>query len=148
MFKGRYTERDGIRYCSKHPDIALVYYGVYNNQRHYQCPACNLSRRERHKNEVFEALGNQCTRCGIDDTRVLQVDHVHGTGFVDRNKFGNGSVVSLVSQSVTYRDYFYAHLDEYQLLCANCHILKTREAGDYRKNHTGRPRKSSIIETS
>lgn len=50
--------------------------------------------------------------------------------------YGGNSFVELVIHNGMFREYFYSHLDEYQILCANCHTIKTIENGEY-----GAPRK-------
>lgn len=70
-------------------------------------------------------------RCGIDDKRVLEIDHVKGDGHLDREK-----VVSI------YRKILTSPRDDtkYQILCANCHRIKTIENGD----HLSRRKKETI----
>lgn len=60
-------------------------------------------------------------RCGLDESIVLQIDHVRGGGTADR---GAKSVHRW------YTDVFKCSTD-FQLLCANCHVRKSRENGEY-----------------
>lgn len=70
---------------------------------------------------VLALLGGTCVACGIADERVLQVDHIDGGGKrhrLERPAWG------------PYRDMRNALLagegrDRYQLLCRNCHHIKT-----------------------
>jgi len=82
---------------------------------------------QRKRMEAIAALGGKCSRCGIDDWRVLQIDHITGGGnrklirTICRSKY-HGVVVA-EAQSGTY-----------QLLCANCNWIKRyelRETGNY-----------------
>lgn len=70
--------------------------------------------------QAYEILGNKCVNCGIDDYRVLQVDHIKtirrknnksnaDTGYRLRLKVIRGTT----------------DLNNLQLLCANCHQIKT-----------------------
>lgn len=81
---------------------------------------------ERRK-EALQHLGNKCVRCGNTDPRVLQIDHVNGGG---------------TSQRRTPSWNVYAELRKildtipgkiYQLLCANCNLIKKAERGETRK---------------
>src|SRR5687768_16611990 len=53
----------------------------------------NRASRVRQRRLILNKLGNKCAVCGIDDFRVLQVDHVNGGGrkdmetFTSRNKY-------------------------------------------------------------
>lgn len=68
---------------------------------------------------ALEALGGKCAHCGIDDFRVLQIDHINGNGKEDRKKYG-GRVTGM------YRNIIELGSQEtYQTLCANCHAIKT-----------------------
>lgn len=135
MAKGKYIEIEGIRYCGKHPNVAQT-----KNGGSMYCLACNSERLSKHRKEqreqVLTALGNKCVRCGMEDHRVLEIDHVNGNGAEERRMYGGNSFVELVIHNGMFREYFYSHLDEYQILCANCHTIKTIENGEY-----GAPRK-------
>lgn len=66
-------------------------------------------------------LGGKCKRCGIDDIRVLQIDHINGGG--------KNEIVKVFGRS--WRRY-YRHVladksGKYQVLCANCNWIKKTE---------------------
>lgn len=81
----------------------------------------------KHKKEIFGLLGNKCTMCGNTDQRILQIDHVHGGGTKERKKF-HGDMGK-----------YYRHIlrklqegsKEYQLLCANCNLIKRVERREH-----------------
>jgi hypothetical protein len=77
------------------------------------------SVRRRHK--VIMALGGRCMRCGFDDPRALQVDHVSGGGSKEHALIGTGGVASRVLRGDP----------GYQLLCANCNWIKRVENREY-----------------
>ena len=64
----------------------------------------------------------RCARCGQDDIRVLELDHVNGNGNGDRIARTGGCRGGVP---------FYRALkaagwpDGFQVLCANCHRIKT-----------------------
>lgn len=84
--------------------------------------------RERHKRNrqlMFDALGGAMCMCGFDDIRAIEVDHVNGGGKEHRKKLSNAQ----------YRDYVISHPNEFQVLCSNCHSIKTYERGEVRQRN-------------
>lgn len=73
----------------------------------------------RRKAEAIEALGGICVQCGNGDRRVLQIDHVAGDGHMDRCPGGKRYWY------VALKEIAAGQLSRYQLLCANCHAIKT-----------------------
>lgn len=72
-----------------------------------------LSYIARRKQQVYKLLGNKCKKCGIRDTRVLQIDHVNSDGYLERH----------LSRSQLYSRVL-KEPKRYQLLCANCNWKK------------------------
>lgn len=71
--------------------------------------------RLKMRREALDTLGGRCIRCGIGDERVLQIDHIDGGGCQEQRMIGSHGVHKRVIEGVT----------GYQLLCANCHCIKT-----------------------
>lgn len=76
----------------------------------------------KRRNTVLRALGGKCVRCGFDDPRALQIDHVKGGGcnapFREYRK-----AVKIIG----------ALPGVYQLLCANCNWIKRAERNENRR---------------
>jgi len=83
-------------------------------------------RRQLLRQQLFDVLGHACVRCGYDtDERALQIDHVHGYGFDDRQRFA--------SLTAYYEHILSVGIDGgYQILCANCNRIKMVEE---KENH-------------
>lgn len=89
-------------------------------------------REELHRDAIkrvvlIQYLGGKCSRCGYEkDIRALQLDHIHSDGKKDRSKEKRKGKV--------YR-YYVNHLEEsekvLQVLCANCHCIKTHEHNEW-----------------
>ena len=77
------------------------------------------ARNARNRAEILRLLGGKCRRCGFDDERVLQIDHVNGGGSAEVRP-GNRYQVILSRLNMGSTDY-------YQLLCANCNWIKKAE---------------------
>lgn len=89
------------------------------------CRKCHLEigkegvRRKRA--ELIAELGGKCVRCGFDDIRALQIDHVNGCGKGKRTKSNSAAFYKTIRENP----------DEYQLLCANCNAIKRIENNEF-----------------
>lgn len=72
-----------------------------------------LNDRRELRKQVIAVLGGKCIKCGFNDSRALQIDHVNSDGPEDR-KLGNDNwkIYKTILQNPTN--------PRYQLLCANC----------------------------
>jgi len=84
-----------------------------------------MRRAAQHKSnlrkrvEALLRLGGKCVRCDKgDDYRVLQIDHINGGGRRD---------VQLRGTVAAQRDVLKGNIEGYQLLCANCNVIKKYE---------------------
>ncbi len=93
-----------------------------------------LEARTRHKGkqkkrtvelrkEALEALGGKCVRCGFSDSDALQIDHIYGTENGTRELRKTRSKYLAILRGAVDRT-------ELQVLCANCHMIKTRRNRD------------------
>ncbi len=74
--------------------------------------------RRRQRASALDLLGRRCRHCGLDDARVLEIDHIEGDGSRDRSnrrRNGSGYMVGQVLAGTEGR---------FQLLCANCNWRK------------------------
>jgi 5-methylcytosine-specific restriction endonuclease McrA len=71
---------------------------------------------------IIAFLGGKCARCGVQDPRVLTLDHVHGGGRRDHAKRGTHGIRRDILKGA--RD-----ASDFQILCANCHLIKTFHEG-------------------
>ena len=83
----------------------------------------NISDMVNPRFDIMDILGGRiCKRCGFDDVRGLQIDHIKGDGAKDRKKFKN----------VQYMWHYYNNNPKearknLQVLCANCNWIKRVE---------------------
>lgn len=86
----------------------------------------NTLRWRKMRREILEFLGGAiCVKCGFDDWRALQIDHVHGGGLKEIRSF---------TSIRKYYDQIMANKSNYQVLCANCNRIKVHENKEWRKN--------------
>lgn len=69
-------------------------------------------------------MGGCCCRCGFSDERALQFDHIVPVGGKKRGrrKKDRTNYLAILRDGVARAGF--------QLLCANCHSIKTVENGD------------------
>lgn len=103
---------------------------MYDNKEHLRYRREFMNENLRYKYPAYDKLGGKCANCNMNDYRCLQIDHINGNGSLQGNKKSGNHLWRLI----TLHDY---PLDNLQLLCANCHMIKTFENRDrykYRKN--------------
>lgn len=83
-------------------------------------------RWKRYRGIMFHALGGAMCACGFSDERALEIDHINGGGKEHRKNLSNSA----------YKDYVVSHTEEFQVLCSNCHSIKTYEEFEYGKDKT------------
>lgn len=71
-------------------------------------------------------------RCGFDDVRALQIDHVNGGGTKELK--GGGAKLGAYYWNVVIKSVL-NNENKYQLLCANCNWIKRVENNE----NAGRP---------
>jgi 5-methylcytosine-specific restriction endonuclease McrA len=81
--------------------------------------------RNKSREQVIQALGGKCSVCGFSDIRALQIDHRipvrqggHKRKVITRKRFHE-----MLAEIETGQH-------NYQVLCANCHCIKTRTNGE------------------
>lgn len=97
---------DAREWTRTHP-----HYGVISNRNY----------RRKLRQDVIKHFGGKCVRCGFDDWRGLQIDHINGDGRKDilnsrQCPIKYHRALLKVEPGITY-----------QLLCANCNQIKKYE---------------------
>jgi len=82
------------------------------------------------RQQVVDYLGGKCVKCGFDDNKDLQIDHINGGGYQEMKNLSAKQRYRLVLQTKKEKN-------KYQLLCANCNWIKRFED----KEANGSPRK-------
>ena len=83
--------------------------------------ACERRKRIR----AIDKMGGQCRACGFDDWRALQFDHIEAIQRGKNRKWDNAKRTVNEVLAMPFPD------EKYQLLCANCHMIKTRNGGEF-----------------
>lgn len=91
----------------------------------------NAQRNEYRKKiymMIIKKLGDKCAHCGNEDMRVLQIDHIHGGGEKERREIGpRGIYHKIIKMPIEEAK------KEYQILCANCNVIKKYKRKEFRE---------------
>ncbi len=97
--------------------------GVWGNQEKTR----SHKRWREYRLIAIGKLGGKCKRCGNNDYRVLQIDHINGGGSKERLAIGYKGNYS------TLREVINGKTKKYQLLCANCNWIKRYENNENKR---------------
>lgn len=87
---------------------------------------------QRLKKAVYDFYGNKCACCSLEESSVLQIDHVNNDGYKDRDKRGR----KIAGAPLYLRIAKQGFPNIYQILCANCNFSKRIRGTCYhRSNH-------------
>lgn len=82
--------------------------------------------REKNADNLWALLSNSsCKDCQTTDPRVLEFDHLRDKSF---------NVSRAVSGSTRSWETIKKEIDKCDIVCANCHRIRTQERGDYKRN--------------
>lgn len=116
--------RHSHEYYLKHKEEKRAYGRKYYSKPEVKERCRKLAKRRIQKRRLLliKLLGNKCVKCGFDDWRALQIDHIHGGGNKERKKRKHmDSYYKSIIESVKRGE------KKYQLLCANCNWIKKYE---------------------
>jgi hypothetical protein len=108
------SKRANEKYKSLNPELRKSQAQKYNH---------------RLRNELIDFFGSQCMKCGYNDRRALQLDHINGGGGNSRKEHKE----TLRKQYVLMKNDPETMKKVYQLLCANCNCIKRVENYEYSK---------------
>lgn len=86
---------------------------------------------------LLEAMGGRCVRCGENDWRVLQFDHVNGR---------NGERCKMLTRKVVQQMLALFTQGELQVLCANCNWRKRHEERETFRRYKGCEKEQVVVE--
>ncbi len=97
------------------------YYEKWNEENADKIKQYRLSFRKRRRYAVLQLLGGKCIKCGFEDFRALQIDHIHGGGRKEERELGSNAAIHRKILNMEHPE------TEYQCLCANCNWIKREE---------------------
>lgn len=120
-FRPNKTKKDGLQgYCKLcDKEKQTEWYQNNSTKCKEKALARNRSNRLENRNYVIEYLkSHPCINCGEADIVVLEFDHIRD------KKCGVAQLISTSTLKLLKEE-----IKKCQVLCANCHALKTRNAG-------------------
>lgn len=121
------TTKDGKRWRDKNPVYHKNPQRVEYFKRYYSSEERKKKVSVKYKKArdiVFSAYGNICKKCGFSDLRALCLDHVNGDGKIERKSKERpySRLLRIIKEDFP---------DRYQLLCANCNMIKMFENAEF-----------------
>src|SRR4051812_17300992 len=110
MFKTGEWGEQAMSRSKKRLEYFREYAKVYQQSEKYKASDARGYYRKM-RSQLITLMGSKCIKCGFDDWRALQVDHVYGDGAKDRKKWGAAFVRRVIK---SYQN----NEGKYQLLCA------------------------------
>lgn len=96
------------------------YWSEYNRNHTPQHNKKMITYLDKVRAKVLKHLGDKCIRCGFDDSRALQIDHINGGGRKEMKE-------RKMNRYSFLKDVLADETGKYQLLCANCNWIKREE---------------------
>lgn len=110
----------GFKVCDICREKRATYYRTHKHVIDASGVRNRLKTKTRLRKQAFEAYGQCCVCCGLRDVDYLQFDHINGGGSQHREETGWGINFLKWLEKNNYPPIL-------QLLCANCHHMKTRK---------------------
>ncbi len=115
-------------YIEKRRRIWKEHYHKYGSKYRERAVERNRKLKIKHKKLLLEYLNDKsCKICGVSDPRVLEFDHIDST----TKSF---TIARGISSLLLSWPKILVEIEKCQILCANCHKIKTAEQQSWYKN--------------
>lgn len=118
-FEGQHCQQCKVEYHRKYQQTerSKDYHRKYRTEKYdTRKKVQDRARREEHRARAITQLGGKCLDCGNSDPRVLVFDHVR-----DEKQTNLARLFGKAWSRVE------AELKKCELVCANCHLIRTNE---------------------
>lgn len=110
-------------YYNKNKDKCLKSVKEYKENNRDKVIQYQRNKNHEERKELLNLLGSKCVKCGYNDWRALQIDHINGGGRKEILNFGS-KYRKIIKQKIIEGS------KDYQILCANCNRIKVFENGE------------------
>lgn len=112
--------RNNVVECKKHPNSTFA----YSPDGRARCRTCRVEGVRRRRNKLKEDLvaycGGRCVDCGYsENVKALEFDHLRD------KKYPMAVLISGVKRTLAFKE-----VEKCELVCANCHRIRTAERQD------------------
>jgi len=128
--------------CNKEKSIGE--FSLKHGKPQYNCKECHKEYRKNHyetnrqkyidkakrnkeeyRKQYFEWLSTKsCVDCGVSDIRVLEQDHLRDKEYNVSSRIGRLTLEAMMPE-----------LDKCEIVCANCHRIRTIDRGGWNRNY-------------
>ncbi len=114
-------------YKQKRSESWQKYYYKHGNKYRHRAISRNRKIKDNLKKQMLSYLQDKCcVSCGIEDSRVLEFDHI--------DPDSKSASISRLINSTTNWDNVLQEINKCQILCANCHKIKTSKEQNWYKS--------------
>jgi hypothetical protein len=122
MFNKKHGKPQSV--CKKCHSVYRKEHYRKNKEKYIKKASLN---KEKYRKEYYDWLSQKsCMDCGNSDIRVLEQDHIRD------KKFNIAKMVGVVSLKTLMNE-----LDKCEIVCANCHRIRTVTRGGWSKSKMG-----------
>ena len=131
--KGGMTFKDIGKICNVSKQRAHQLYSLkyVNKKSKWDAETKKIYTREKHQENRLNAvmaLGGKCVKCGMNDYRCLQIDHINGGGSKEVREISSYSRYKWIVDNIEEAK------NKYQILCANHNWIKRFENGEVHRH--------------
>lgn len=114
-------------YALKRRKIWHTHYHKYGSKYRERAIVRNRKIKNNLKKIMFDYLSDKsCLQCGVNDPRVLEFDHI-------KPSTKSFSIAQAINNTQKWENIL-LEINKCQILCANCHKIKTAEEQDWYKH--------------
>lgn len=113
------------RYREKNKDKLKSTANIWRKKNPDKAKEWSRKNNQEIKQQCFDMFGGKCCKCDFSDIRALQIDHINGAEEQHSDPMRGGKLLYL---AIIGGD---RPIGDFQLLCANCNMIKMRELGEY-----------------
>lgn len=117
-------------YKAKRANFMKEHYAKYGDAYRARARARQAAIKEMLQDKLYEHLqGKSCERCGFDDIRALDFDHIDPA----EKRF---TIARAINDGYAWEEIL-KEIKKCRILCSNCHRIRTAEQYNWRKWRLG-----------